>query len=213
MTALLSVDGPVYRALSGWWWLSRIGLIWLAGCLPVVTAPVSTLWLLDSVQRQLAGRPQAGRVETLSLLKQLSWPALRLFALHGFVLALLLSAALGPSPGELFDVVLPAVVLCVGVTWLLLTPWSVALLLRRRRGVIDAIVRAYLISIRSPLLAVTCLVGLALGATVLVLTPSQIAVLVVLTVPGLAACLLVATCDRADAAASSRLMTNERSDR
>ena len=209
MTALLSVEGPVYRVLSGWWWLIRTGLIWFLGCLPVVTAPISTLWLLDTAQRQLAGRPPADRREILALLRELGWPALRLAALHGLALALLVGAALGPSPGGLFDLVLPAVVVCAGATWLLLAPWSFAVLLgtagsepvpadrRGRRGATDAFGRAYLISIRSPLLSSACAGGLAACAAIVILVPSGFGLLVLPAMPGLAACLLMQTYDRA----------------
>lgn len=213
MTALLSVEGPVYRVLSGWWWLIRIGLIWFLGCLPVVTAPVSTMWLLDAVQRQLSGQPPADRREILALLKELCLPALRLAALHVLALAVLLSAALGPSPGGLFDLVLPAAVVCVGATWLLLTPWSFAALLQHRLGATAAFRRAYLTSIRLPLLAAGCVGGLAACAAIVFLIPAGFGLLVLPALPGLGACLLMHTYDRADQrraafAASSLRSTN-----
>lgn len=198
MTALLSVEGPVYRVLSGWWWLIRIGLIWFLGCLPVVTVPLSTIWLLDTVQRQLSGRPPADGREILALLKALSWPALRLAGLHVLALAVLLGAALGPSPGGLFTLVLPAVVVCVGATWLLLAPWSFAALLRHRLGATAAISRAYLTSIRFPLLAMACVGGLAACGAIVFLTPAGLGLLVLPALPGLAGCLLMHTYDRAD---------------
>ena len=198
MIAPLSVEGPVYRVLSGWWWLIRIGLIWFLGCLPVVTAPLSTIWLLDTVRRQLSGHPPADRREILGLLKELGWPVLRLAALHVLALAVLLGAALGPSPGGLFDLVLPAAVVCAGATWLLLTPWSFAALLRHRLGAAAALRRAYLTSIRSPLLATACVGGLAACAAIVFLVPAGFGLLVLPALPGVGACLLTQTYDRAD---------------
>lgn len=197
MTSVLAPDGVVHRVLAAWWGWVRIGLVWWVGCLPVVTAPAMTVWLLHAARLQLDGRAEPGLVDTLRFVRRRFLPALGLAGLHLAVLALVAVAALGPSPGGAFDVVLPAVVLGVGGTWALVAPWSLVLLEQRGDGALAALRAAYVRAMRRPLLALGAAAGVAACAAVVLLGPRQTELLVLLTAPAAVAMLLVRTCDHA----------------
>lgn len=197
MTRVLALDGAVYRVLATWWGWVRIGLVWWVGCLPVVTAPAMTLWLVHAARCQLDGCAEPGLAQTLRLVRRGFLPALALAGLHLAVLALIAVAALGPSPGGAFDIVLPAVVVGVAATWALVAPWSLVLLERRGDGALAALRAAYVRAMRRPLLALAAAAGIAACAGAVLLGPRQVGLLVLLTAPGAVAVLLVRTCDRA----------------
>jgi hypothetical protein len=108
-------------------------------------------------------------------------------------------AALGPSPGGVFDVVLPAAVLGVGTTWVLVAPWSLVLLEQCDDGARTALRAAYVRAMSRPLLALGAAAGTAACAAGVLLGPPQIGLLLLLSAPGAVAALLVRTCDRAGA--------------
>jgi hypothetical protein len=197
MTRVLAPDGPVYRGLAAWWGWVRIGLVWWLGCLPLVTAPVATLWLLHATRRRQDGRAEPGPAELLRFVRTRSRPAVALGGIHAGVLALVGVAALGPSPGGAFDLVLPAAVLGVGATWALVAPWSFVLLEQRDDGPRAALRAAYVRAMSRPLLALGAAAGSGAAVVAVVLGPPQVGLLIVLTAPGAVAALLVRTCDRA----------------
>ena len=199
MTRLFVPDGPVHRALAAWWGWVRVGLVWWLGCLPLVTAPVMTLWLLHATRCRLDGGAEPGPAETLRFVRARLRPAAALAAIHGGILALLAVAALGPSPGGAFDLVLPAVVLGVGATWALVAPWSLVLLEQRDDGAAAALRAAYVRALSRPLLALCAVAGTAACVAAVLLGPPQIGLLLLLSAPGAVAVLLVRTCDRAGA--------------
>jgi hypothetical protein len=211
MTRVLALDGPVYRALAAWWGWVRVGLVWWLGCLPLVTAPVMTLWLLHATRRRVEGRAEPGLAETLRFVRARLRPASALGLIHAGVLALLAVAALGPSPGGGFDVALPAAVLGVGITWALVAPWSLVLLEQRDDGARAALHAAYVRAMSRPLLACYAAAGTAGCAAAVVLGPPQVGLLLVLTAPGAVATLLVRTCDRAGAPPHRPCPPSERS--
>jgi hypothetical protein len=199
MTRVLGPDGPVHRVLAAWWGWVRLGLVWWVGCLPVVTAPVATLWLLHATRRRLQGRAEPGPAETLRFARARLGPATALAGIHAGVLLLIAAAALGPSPGGVFDVLLPAAVLGVATTWSLVAPWSLVLLEQRADGARAALRAAYVRAMSRPLLALAAAAGTAAVAAAVLLGPQQIGLLLLLTAPGAVAVLLVRTCDRAGA--------------
>jgi hypothetical protein len=197
MTRVLAVDGVVYRVLAAWWGWVRIGLVWWVGCLPLVTAPVLTLWLVHVTRRRSEGCVEPTAAELVRFVRLRFRSALALAGIHAAVVLLVAVAALGPSPGGAFDLLLPAVVLGVGVTWSLVAPWSLVLLERRDDGAVAALRAAYVRAMTRPVLALCAAAGTAACVTVLLLGPPQLLLLLLLTAPGAVAVLLVRTCDRA----------------
>lgn len=197
MSSVLSVDAVPYRALAWWWGMVRLSLVWWLACLPVVTAPVATVWLVHATRRQLAGRALPGWTESRGLVARHFWPATRLFATHLAIVTLVCVASLGPSPGGALDLVLPLVVLAVALTWSLVGPWSVVLLEQRGDGARAALRASYVRALRRPMTASLGVLGTATCVVAVLLAPSEVVLLVALTAPVAAAAITIRTCDRA----------------
>jgi hypothetical protein len=193
MTYLLDVEGLPYRVLAGWVGMVRAGLVWLLCCLPIVTAPAATVILLRTVGPIAAGESAPGLAESLRLLRQEFWPALRLAATVVLGCGLVASALLGPSPGGAWDVVLPAVVLPVAVTWALVSQWAFPVIAQRADGARAALRYAYLRAIRRPDLALISTVGSVAILAVGLVLPGAVWIPYWLTVPALWAGLVTVT--------------------
>lgn len=201
MTHLLAVDGLPYRVLAGWVSLLRATAIWLVLCLPVVTAPAATVVLLRSVHRVLAGESAPGFADSVRLVRAGFWPALRLAAVLAAGWLVVVSALLGPSPGGLFDTILPMVAVPVAITWVLTSQWAFPVLEQRFDGVRAALRYSYLRAIRRPDLALASAVGSVAVLAVGLVLPTTVWVPYWLTVPALWAVLVSVTSRRAAASA------------
>jgi hypothetical protein len=159
MTPLLAVDGLPYRLLSGWVALMRASLVWVLFSLPLVTAPAAVVVLIHTVRRVFAGEPPPGVGESWRMVRANLWQALALAGLVAAGSFVVVSALLGPSPGGVFDVILPVVAIPVAATWFLACQWSFAVIEERRDGALAALRYAYLRAIRRLDLAVVSLLG------------------------------------------------------
>jgi hypothetical protein len=197
VTTLLSVDGPAYRLLAGWFALVRASLVWLVSCLPVVTAPAATVVLVRSVARLLAGEQPPGLVEGWRQVRRDLAPAARLAGLltAGWVLSL--GALLGPSPGGMWDTVLPALVVPAVATWVLTCQWCFPILAHHGEGAVATLRRSYLAAIRRPGLAALNAAGTAALVGLGLLLPSVVWLPFWLTAPALLAAVTVVTSERA----------------
>jgi len=197
MNRLLSHEGVLYRVLDLWWTVTRLGLIWWLASIPVVTSPAATIWLLHAVRREMRGERTPGLRSSIELVRQLSVQTYRLVAVGLATAGLILLAALAPSPPGVLSQVLVAVVVCVGVLWCLVIPWSLAILERRGAGVRDALATAYVTSMRKPVLAAGAALGISLCLSAPLWIPTLGKPLALISAPALAAALLVRTVDEA----------------
>lgn len=197
MNQLLTVDALPYRVLNGWVALLRASLVWLLLSLPLVTAPAAVLVLIRTARRILAGEPPPTLRESWRLALASLGPAWTLAGLLAAGSLVVVSALLGPSPGGVFDVILPVVAIPVAATWLLAVQWSFVLLDERGDGPLAALRYAYLRAVRRPDLAVLSLLGsLALPVVGLAL-PTAIWLPYWIVVPALWAVLVSVTSRRA----------------
>lgn len=197
MTQLLAVDGPLYRVLSGWVAFVRAGVLWLVFSLPIVTAPSSTVVLLHSLHNMTAGKAAPTVAESWRLVRHNFWPALRLGAVQVLGYGVAVSAILGPSPGGIWDTVLPMVTIPVAITWVLVSQWSFAVLEERSDGATAALQYAYLRAIRRPDLAAAGALGSFVLVAVGLVLPATVWLPYWLTVPALWALLTTLTSRRA----------------
>lgn len=197
MTQLLSIDGPLYRLLSGWVAFVRAGLLWLMFCLPIVTAPAAIVVLLRSLHLLTSGKGAPTTAEAWTLVRHCFWPALRLAAVLLVGYAIVVSAVFGPSPGGIWDSLLPMVTIPVAVTWVLVSQWSFAVIEERSDGAKAAFRYAYLRAIRRPDLAVASTLGSATLVVVGLVLPTTVWLPYWLTVPALWALLTTTTSRRA----------------
>jgi hypothetical protein len=195
MSGLVSVEALPYRALAAWWALVRSGLLWALCCLPLITAPAATVLLCEDVDRLRRGEPPRRLGDRRRALRAAALPALQLglaLALLPAGLALLVWAAPGPARAAA-----AVVAVCVGVTWALCAPWSVALLASRRAGWRDALRCAYLRALRRPDLAALATFAVAVAVLSPLLFPAGVRAVVLLSAPGLGALAAVSLCDLA----------------
>lgn len=195
MSGFLSVDALPYRVLAGWWALVRSGLVWGLCCLPLVTAPAATVLLCDDVDRIRRGEAPRRLRDRRRALRATAWPALQLGLVLGLLPAALALAVWGaPGPAR---AAAAAVAVCVGVTWAICAPWSVALLATRRSGWRDALRCAYLRALRRPDLAALATFAVAVAVLCPLLIPASVRAVVLLSAPGLGALATVSLCDLA----------------
>jgi uncharacterized membrane protein YesL len=197
MSGLLAVDRLPYRVLAGWVALVRAGVVWLLLCLPVVTAPAATVVLVRTVATLADGRTPPTIAGSWLQVRACCTSALRLAAVTVAGWGIAGSALLGPSPGGVWDSVLPMVAVPVAVTWALAVQWSFPLLAERGEGARDALRCSYLRAIRRPDLAALCAVGTAALVVVGVLLPATVWLPYWLSVPALWAWLASTTSRRA----------------
>lgn len=203
MTSLMAVDGLPYRVLGGWVAMVRASLIWLLCCLPVVTAPAATVGLLRSVRQIGAGETGPSLSDSLRLVREHFWPALRLAAALGAGCALVASAVLGPSPGGAWDAVLPLVVLPIAAMWILVSQWAFPVIEQRSDGARSALAYAYLRTIRRPDLAFVSTVGGVAVVAVGLLLPPAVWIPYWLTMPALWAGIVTITSRQAGLACTT----------
>jgi uncharacterized membrane protein YesL len=201
MTYLLSTDALPYRVLSGWVALVRASLMWLVFCLPVVTAPAATVVLLRTVNRIRSGQTAPDFAESWRLVRAHFWTTLRLAGLVWFGYAVIVSALVGPSPGGVWDAVLPFVIIPVAATWVLACQWAFAVIEERSDGAWAALRTSYLRAISRPDLAAASALGVFALPAVGLLLPTTVWLPYWLTVPSLWAVLVTVTHERAAARA------------
>ena len=195
MTGLVAVDSLPYRALAAWWTLVRSGLLWALCCLPLVTAPAATVLLCEDVDRLRRGEPPRRLGDRRRALRSTTWPALQLglvLLLAPAVLALLVWSA-----PEHLRAAAAVVAVCLGVTWAICAPWSVALLATRRAGWRDAVRCAYLRAVRRPDLAALATFAIAAAVLSPLFSPAGVRAVVLLSAPGLGALATVSLCQLA----------------
>lgn len=210
MNQLLGVDGLPYRLLSGWVALVRAGLVWLLLSLPVVTAPAAVTVLIRSVDAVVSGRAAPSLAESVRLVRERLVPGLSLALVLLVGSTVTVAALLGPSPGGIWDLVLPALIVPVGVTWLLVCQWCFVLLEDAAGNVREALRRSYLRAVRRPDLAALCAVGTAALPVVGLHVPAGCRLPYWLTVPALWALLATVTCRRAAPASSGGAPAGEK---
>jgi uncharacterized membrane protein YesL len=197
MTQLLSTDALPYRVLSGWVALVRASLVWLVLCLPIVTAPAATVVLLRTISRIRSGQTAPDLAEIRQLVRTHFWAGLRLAGLVGLGYAVIVSALLGPSPGGVWDAVLPFAVIPVAVTWVLACQWAFAVIADRPTGARAALRTSYLQALSRPELAVASALGAFALPVIGLLLPTTAWLPYWLTVPALWAVLVTVTHERA----------------
>jgi len=180
---LATAGAGVFRAADVLWAHARLGLLWWLGCLPVVTAPAATLWLIHAARAHSSGEVvPAGRAFVRYVLEATA-PALRLALGHLAASAYFVLALNSAIPDGILSTVIRGVVIAALATWILTVPWSFLLLERRRRGAWDAIRMSYLCALRRPGAAAMSAASLVAGAMLLWLVPPQIALLAAAALP------------------------------
>lgn len=172
-----------YRAADVMWSHLRLGIVWWLGCLPVVTAPAVTVWLIHAVRAQPTDKaPMGGRAIVRYVLAS-TLPALRLALVQsaiGIYFVLTLGSAV---PDGMLGAVVQVLVITVLITWILTVPWSFLLLERRASGARDAIRSSYLCALRRPDAAALTVAAILAGAMLLALAPTEITVVAALALP------------------------------
>lgn len=180
---LVTASTGIFRAVDVVWAHARFGLLWWLGCLPVLTAPAATVWLVHAVRKQAAGDVAEGGREVAGYIVARTLPALRLALIHLAVGVYFLVSLNSAVPDGLGGQAIRVVVFSVLTTWLLTAPWSFLLLERRGRGAWDAIRTSYLCALRRPAAATLTLASLLAGAALLWLMPAPVALLAALVAP------------------------------
>lgn len=180
---LITASTSIYRAADLAWSHARLGLTWWLGCLPILTAPAATIWLVHAVRRQSTGDVVPVGRDAARYIVARTMPALRLALVHlgiGLYFLVSLNSAI---PDGLFGQAIRAVVIAALVTWSLTAPWSFLLMERRARGAWDAIRSSYLCALRRPAAAALTLASLLAGTVLLYLAPTSVALLAALVAP------------------------------
>lgn len=180
---LVTASNGVFSTVDAVWAHARLGIIWWLGCLPVVTAPAATVWLVHAVRKHAAGDVVRGGREAAGYIWARMMPALRLALVHLAVGVYFLVSLNSAIPDGLGGQAIRVVVFSVLATWLLTAPWSFVLLERRERGAWDAIRASYLCALHRPAAATLTLASLLAGAALLWLAPAPVALLAVLAAP------------------------------
>lgn len=180
-------DGPIHRVISGWIGLVYAGILWLLGCLLVVSAPAATLALAAAVRR---------------IVEDDTNPSLRRFLRDmaddlpmatgvGVVMAtgwlFIVLTAVSPLPPGIWGIAFPFVAVPVTLMWAMTTVWVFTILDERRAGVVDAFRSAYVRAARRPVHAFAALSSVGLIVAMAMLAPPTLGLLLWLTVVGASA--------------------------
>ncbi len=204
MNAIFAADGALFRAWSRWWFWSWTSCCWVLFSLPVITIPAATSWLITQQRRYSRGETSLNPAETLRLLFGRLLPTLPLAGCHLAVAGLVIIGLFGPSPGGPYGWLVLITSSVVGVTWLLLAPWTV-LIFERTGRTVESIRAAYRLALARIDLAVTgtAVVAAAGFAAVLLFTRVPfLGPLLALAVPAAVATFLIMLHDRASLLAS-----------
>ncbi|MGW0804705.1 hypothetical protein [Nonomuraea sp. NPDC002799] len=194
---LFAPDGALLRGWSRWWFWAWTSCCWLLLCLPVITAPAATLWLIAQQRRHADGEAALGPGETLRFLRRRLLPSLRLAGCHLGIAGLVLIGLLGPSPGGPYGWLVLITSVVAGVTWLLVAPWSLVIF---EGGAVAALRTAYVLAlsrIELALLAMASVVAAALAVPFLAAQVPYLGPLLVIALPAALAGLLIMLRDRA----------------
>lgn len=147
-------------------------------------------------------RPSTLR-ENWQLVREVFWPAFRLGAIALAGTAVVATSLLGPSPGDMWNGILPSIAIPVALMWALTVMWTFAVLAERGDGAWNATRFAYLRVVRRPDLAALCGLGSAAVVAVGVALPSAVWLPFWLTAPALCALIAISTARRAGTSARS----------
>ncbi|MBF8184189.1 hypothetical protein ITP53_00180 [Nonomuraea sp. K274] len=198
---LFAPDGALLRGWSRWWFWAWTSCCWLLLCLPMITAPAATLWLIAQQRRYAGGEAALGPGETLRFVVRRLLPALPLAGCHLGVAVLVLIGLLGPSPGGPYGWLVLITSVVAGVTWLLVAPWSVVIFERTGRTVV-ALRMAYVLALSRVELAVTAtavVIAAAVAGPFLATQVPYAGPLLVIALPAATAGLVLKLRDRAAA--------------
>lgn len=192
-------DNALYRGWSRWWFWAWTSLCWVLLCLPVITAPAATLWLITQQRRYAAGEATLGPLETLRYLGRQLPRSMPLAGCHLGVAGLVIIGLFGPSPGGPYGWLVLITSVVVGVTWLLLVPWSLVIFERTARTV-ESLREAYRLALSRIELAVTGTVAILAAAAAVVFLATQVPYLgplLIIALPAATAGLVIMLHDRA----------------
>ncbi|WP_152364473.1 hypothetical protein [Microlunatus speluncae] len=213
---IFAPDGALLRAWSRWWFWAWTSCCWALFSLPVVTLPAATSWLITQQRRYTRGETSLGPAESLRFLLRRLLPTLPLAGCHLGVTGLVITGLFGPSPGGGYGWLVLITSSVVGVTWLLLAPWTV-LIFERTGRTVESIRLAYRLALARLDLAVTATVAAVAAAAAVVLLLTRVPYLgppLALAVPAAVATFLIMLHDRATRLATppdraSRLATRD----
>ncbi|GAB3758498.1 hypothetical protein [Microlunatus parietis] len=203
MNAVFAPDGALLRAWSRWWHWAWTSCCWALLCLPVITMPAATLWLITQQRRYARGEASLSPAESVRYLTGHLFPALPLAGCHLGAAALVIIGLFGPSPGGPYSWVVLITSSLAGVTWLLLAPWTFVIFERTGRTV-AAIKTAYRLALTRIDLAVTGATAVLIAGAAAVLLFTRVPYLgplLALAVPAAVASLSIMLHDRASALA------------
>lgn len=185
-----------YRAAVRWWTWTWIGALWLLLCLPVITGPVATLWMVTQEQRFRRDEVLLGLRESIAFFRARLVSAWRLFGVHLGVAVLVASALFGPAPNRWFGMAVGLVAIVVASTWVLVTPWSVVTY--SRLGEVRAALRlSYRLAVTRVPLAICSAAAILAVPLVAAIVPRQVALLIWPVLPAIATTIVIALCERA----------------
>lgn len=196
---LFAADGRLFAAWTQWWFWVRTSVCFVLLCLPVITAPAAIVWLITEQRNHRRGEAASTWLVTMRRIRSSLLPAVALAAFHLLAAALVAIGLLGPMPTPFSWVVLAVSTTCA-VTWLLLTPWSWAVL-EGSGSAREALRASYTSSLQRIELAVTSLVLIGAAVVLVWILPTLVLAFVLPALPGALADAIARLCDRATAPA------------